>query len=84
MAKRSRPPKKEVIGLVGLGLDNTDGQKRITRNEDVLLVGGSQKTHEAMQEISIRFNESLQERGKQLREADVDEVLDLLKKASEK
>ena len=84
MAKRSRRPKKEVIGLVGLGLDSTDGQKRITRNEDVLLVGGSQETHQAMQEISVKFNESLDERGKRLRDAEVDEVIEMLRKASGK
>jgi hypothetical protein len=77
-------PKKEIIGLVALGLDNADGQKRVTRNEDILLVGGSQETHEVMQEISVKFNEALQDRGKKLRQADVDEVIDLLNKASGK
>jgi len=82
MAKPSRQAKKQVIGLVGLGLDAADGQKRLTRNEDVLIVGGSHETHEHMQEISVRFNESLRERGKRLPQAEVDEVIDLLNRAT--
>ena len=84
MIDKSPRPKREVIGLLGVGLDNQDGQKRLTRNEDILLVGGSQETHECMQEVSIRVNESLRERGKRLRDAESQEVLDLLRQAAER
>ncbi len=69
--------------MVGLGLDGEEGHKRLTRNEDVLLVGGSENTHEQMQEISIKFNESLKDRGKRLQDAEVREVIDLLHKAAD-
>jgi hypothetical protein len=75
--------KRQVVGLIGLGLDNTDGHHRLTRAEDALLVGGSQETHEAMQDMVIRFSESLRKRGKRLREASVEEVIDLLHEAEE-
>ena len=76
--------KEHVQGVLGLGLDGEDGHKRITRNEDVVMMGGSQETHEKMQEVSIKFNESLKERGKRLQDAEVREVIDLLQEASER
>jgi hypothetical protein len=83
MADSPRRPAQQIVGLVGVGLDHSDGQKRITRNEDILLVGGSRETHECMQEISIKVNESLRERSKRLREAAVEEVIELLQRATE-
>jgi hypothetical protein len=83
MAEQAKRPKQQVIGLVGVGLDGTDGHKRVTRNEDFLVVGGSKETHESMQEVTVRFNESLRERGKRLSDAEVQEVIDLLHKATD-
>lgn len=70
-----------VLGLLGLGLDNEDGHRRITRSESFLLVGGSAETHERMQETAIRFEEGLERRGKTLADAEVAEVIDLLHEA---
>lgn len=81
MAKKSKSAKPEVVGLLGVGLDQDDGHKRITRADDVVLVGGSQETHEKMQDVAIYFNESLQERGKRLSDAEPQEVIDLLLRA---
>src|SRR5262245_64294046 len=36
---RTRQPK--VTGIVGLGLDGKDGHRRVTRTEQLVLVGGS-------------------------------------------
>lgn len=83
MAKKSAK-KAAVSGIVGVGLDGSDGQKRITRTEEMVLVGGSAETHERMQETAIRFSEGLEKRGKTLREASVAEVVDLLRAAREK
>ena len=68
-------PKKTV--LLGLGLDNDDGHLRLTRGKNFHLVGGSQDTHNAMQEKCIKFNEKLDTRGKQLENLDSGEFLDL-------
>ena len=73
--------KTRVLGLLGIGLDNADGHRRITRTEEFLLVGGSKNTHEKMQETAIRFEESLEARGKTLAEAEPAEVIDLLSEA---
>jgi hypothetical protein len=78
--KDSKPG--EVVGLLGVALDNMDGHKRITQSEEFLLVGGSKETHENMQNIALRFSESLKKRGKRLPEAPVDEVIELLHKAT--
>jgi hypothetical protein len=75
--------KSEVIGFLGVGLDNQDGHQRVTRSEHFVLLGGSDETHERMQDVVIRFTESLQERGKALPETDPDEALDLLRDALE-
>ena len=80
MARRTRT-KPEVLGILGVGLDNQDEHKRITRSEEMLLVGGSRETHEKMQDVAIRFSQSLKKRGKALRHTEPDEVVDLLREA---
>jgi hypothetical protein len=77
----SRTKRDEILGILGVGLDGEDGETRVTRNENFLLVGGSQETHERMQDTSIRFNEALEARGKRLEETEVAEALDLLREA---
>lgn len=73
-----------MVGILGVGLDNDDGHKRLTRTEEFILVGGSEPTHERMQDVAIYFSESLKERGKKLAEAEPREVLDLLQRALER
>jgi hypothetical protein len=65
--------KKKKSLLLGLGLDGKDGHVRLTRGENFRLVGGSQETHEQMQEVAIKLNEKLSSRGKQLEEIDPQE-----------
>jgi hypothetical protein len=80
-SKKNDEDRREVVGFLGVGLDNQDGHQRVTRNDGFLLVGGSEETHARMQDASIHFNESLEQRGKRLQDAEMDEVLDLLRKA---
>jgi len=54
--------------LLGLGLDGKDGHKRITAGKNFLLAGGSEGTHELMQEKAVKFNEELDRRKKSLEE----------------
>ena len=69
--------------MLGLGLDNEDGHKRITTGENFYLVGGSEETHERMTETVIRFNERLARRGKELSELSREEFSDMMEEASE-
>jgi len=52
--------------LLGLGFDAKDGHVRITKGKNFSLLGGSEKTHEIMQEKAIKFNEHLNKRKKTL------------------
>jgi hypothetical protein len=83
VSTNARQKKREVLGFLGVGLDNQDGHQRLTRTENFLLVGGSAETHEQMQDVSVRFNESLKRRGKRLPETTVEEVVDLLHEAAD-
>lgn len=79
MAKKIKKSEARVIGFLGVGLDNQDGHKRMTRSEEFLLVGGSAETHEQMQDTAIRFGEALRRKGKKLPETSVEEAIDLLR-----
>lgn len=83
MSKKKKKNEPELVGLMGVGLDNEDGHSRITRSENFVLFGGSKETHEQMQDIAIRFDESLKNKGKTLQESAVEEVIELLYRAAE-
>ena len=79
--KRKRPTEQDrlrVLGLLGVGLVNADGHRRITLFDSFLLLGGSAESHDRMQETAIRFEEALERRGKSLAETEVADVIDLL------
>lgn len=68
-------------GILGVGLDCSDGHTRITRGDDFLLLGGSDATHRVLQAKVTWFNEELKRRGKTietLSEADVEEIAALM------
>lgn len=75
--------KPQVVGFLGVGLDNQDGEQRLTRSEYFFMVGGSQETHERMQDTAIKFTEALRRRGKRLDETGLDEVIELFHEAQE-
>ena len=64
--------------LLGIGLDNADGHKRLTRAEKFSIVGGSEETHERMTETLIKTFEELKGRGKELEQTDKVELADIL------
>lgn len=68
---------RKKAAILGLGLDNQDGEVRVTRGKNFHLVGGSQDTHESMQEKCIKLNEKLQVRGKELDDLERGELQDL-------
>ena len=56
--KSKKKPEPTVGGILGVGLDAEDGHKRVTQTDEMVLVGGSEATHERMQETAIRFGGS--------------------------
>lgn len=65
--------------LLGLGFDSKDGHLRITKGENFRLFGGSEETHEMMQEKAIKFNEQLDKRHKHLEEINEKEFREISK-----
>lgn len=84
MARKLKRDKGQLIGFLGVGLDSEDGHQRLTRSDHFLLVGGSEETHVRMQDTALRFDESLEIRGKKLHEATLEEILELFQKAAER
>lgn len=76
---RSSKPKSHLLGL---GLDHEDGHTRITQGDNFSLLGGSEATHEKMQETCIRINEKIKQRGKTLEEITRQELTDLFREST--
>lgn len=74
--KAAGKPKKSAA-LLGVGMDNDDGQTRLTRGDNFVLVGGSQETHAIMQETAIKINENLDKRSKRLEDVSIGELRDI-------
>jgi hypothetical protein len=75
-------PKKAPTHLLGVGLDNKDGHKRITQAERFAIVGGSQETHERMTETVVKTFETLDRRGKSLDKIEPSELKDVIKEST--
>ena len=75
---------QDQSSLLGLGFDNDDGHKRVTRGDNFCLVGGSEETHERMTETAVKFNEKLAKRGKRMDELSKEEFRDMIREASGK
>lgn len=83
MQKNSEEKLKQLVGFLGIGLDTEDEEKRLTFAEHFLLVGGSEETHERMQDTAVKFEEELKKTGKKLHEATLEEVIFLFHKIQE-
>ena len=82
-AKKTVPAKsRRKTGLLGVGLDNDDGHKRVTTGEQFVLVGGSAETHERMAETTIKTFEELKRRDKHLDTVDPRELAEILHKSA--
>jgi hypothetical protein len=73
---------KPGAALVGVGLDNQDGHKRITTGEKFAIVGGSAETHERMTETVVKTFEELKHRGKPLEGVSRRELAEIIHKST--
>ena len=78
-ARKKRQPR--LGGIIGVGLDNEDGHKRITTGDQFVLLGGSQDTHERMTETIVKTFEELKRRDKRLDTVDPRELGEIIQKA---
>ena len=82
MTNKTTKPKEPQAGLLGVGLDNTDGHKRITQGDKFAIVGGSSETHEKMTETVLKTFEELKTRGKHLEAVEPQELAEIIHKSS--
>jgi hypothetical protein len=80
--RRSKPSAKSRAHLLGLGLDNSDGHKRITQAEQFTIVGGSEETHGRLTETVVKTFETLQQRGKELGSVEPQELAEIIHKST--
>ena len=78
--KPARSSRGGKAHLLGLDFQKNDGHKRITKSDKFTLIGGSEKSHEAMTESVVKTFESLKKKGRTLETADPREVAELLQK----
>jgi len=78
-SKKRRPT---IRGILGVGVDNDDGHKRITTGEEFAVVGGSAETHDRLTETAIKTFEELKQRGKRLREVEIEELSEIVRKSA--
>ncbi len=81
MSKKKKPSAKRAA-LLGLGLDNDDGHKRITTGEQFAILGGSAETHGRMTETVLKTFEELKQRGKPLHRVEPDELAEILHRST--
>jgi hypothetical protein len=77
--KKKLPPR---AALLGVGLDNQDGHKRITTGEQFAIVGGSEETHGRLTETVVKTFEELKQRGKQLQQVEPSELVEILHRST--
>ena len=82
MKKVTRRRKAKSAHLLGIGLDNEDGHKRLTSAEQFTIVGGSDETHTKMTETVIKTFEVLKSRGKPLHAVEPQELAEIIHKST--
>ena len=82
MKKVTRRRKAKSAHLLGLGLDNEDGHKRLTSAEQFTIVGGSDETHGRLTETVIKTFEELKTRGKPLHVVEPSELAEIIHKST--
>ena len=82
MKKAPRRSPAKSAHLLGVGLDNQDGHKRLTSAEQFTIVGGSDETHGRMTETVIKTFEELKTRGKALKAVDPQELAEIIHKST--
>ncbi len=82
MKQAPRRRKAKAARLLGIGLDNEDGHKRLTSAEQFTIVGGSDETHGRMTETVVKTFEELKTRGKPLATVGPQELAEIIQKST--
>ena len=81
MSKKKSPKSRPKAGLLGVGLDNDDGHKRVTTSENFAIFGGKAETHDRITETFMKTFEELKSRGKRLEQAEPQEIAEIIHKS---
>jgi len=82
MKKVTRRRKPKSAHLLGVGLDDADGHKRLTSAEQFTIVGGSEETHGRMTETVIKTFETLKKRRKSLQAVEPKELAEIIQQST--
>ena len=67
------PTRRMLLGVgldgAGLGPESSDGQTRVTRGDDYVLMGGSETTHAGLQHMAETVAETCRDEGTSIGEA---------------
>jgi hypothetical protein len=66
--------RQRKAAMLGVAFDAEDGQARITKGDNYVLCGGSEETHEVMQETAVKINEELNQRSQRLEDVSMREL----------
>lgn len=80
---RESRTRKRTAGILGVACDANDGQKRITRGKNFLILGGSQETHDFMRETVVKINERIAHAGRSLEDYSVQELREVVREITE-
>jgi hypothetical protein len=69
MRPAQKAVRRVVTGIIGIGLDTTDGHSRVTHGDAFFLIGGSEDTHRILQRKVQRFCDELARRQISLEDA---------------
>lgn len=69
-----------VVGLLGVGFDNKDGQIRITQADEYQVLMGSSETHNELQKICRQIDESIKSSNRLLNDYSPEEFMELVQR----
>ena len=70
--------KKRILRIIGLGADNDDGHLRQTAGRNYTIYQGSEKSHQAMEDVCERINEKLKQDNRRLQDLSRDEFINMV------
>jgi hypothetical protein len=72
-----RRPRRLRAAIIGLGLDSSDDQHRLSTSDQCVMVGGSAETHAEMLETMLRLESELERLGRKLAEVTPTQLADI-------
>ena len=74
----SETGQRRIVGVLGVGFDSEDGHVRITQADEYRVLMGSGETHDALQKICRRIDDSIKASGRALSDYSPEEFMKLV------